>query len=224
MNYCLLWAPLSRGYIANADAYYFLARSLNLVMKSNPLKHLLYRPTMLRHIAQWLLQLSEFDFVVVTPRSLAYKLRLICYSSFIFESVSGFYKILPCEEICFIDNKEWCFFFHGSSTQRGGEVGYHFMLLLALMFIYFLKSGPLSQQWSLGWSSDHTFGFSLQMGSSRLYVQRDSTYIIKQVNGEFSLKEITLVAHRTVVISKYDHFQVSNSTMCHRCMTSKLMH
>lgn len=53
---------------------YPLPHSLNLVRESNPLKYLLPGLAMLGRITWWLLQLSEFDITIVTPKGLRGKI------------------------------------------------------------------------------------------------------------------------------------------------------
>lgn len=62
--------------------HYLLTHLLNLVIRSNPLKYLLCQPIMSRANARWLLQLKEFDIIVVTPRGLrSQALTDLLYSS-----------------------------------------------------------------------------------------------------------------------------------------------
>lgn len=69
----LNYSPIERHCFAHIFAmqklrHYFLAHSLHMVTKSNPLRYLISRLVLSGRIARWLLQLSEFDIAVVNPK------------------------------------------------------------------------------------------------------------------------------------------------------------
>lgn len=127
----------------------------------------------------------------------ASKLSFVWFPSIVLsrEHVS-LYEALSCEEICSIEDVERRIGFDGSSIDWGGVAR---ILLCApvctdISFSFRLKFHVSTTNWV--WSSDIGLISSLQMGICRLCVKRDSMLIIKQVNGEFALKKITLLAHQ----------------------------
>lgn len=107
MNY----SAIERHCLASVFAtqklcHYFLAH-LDLITRLNPLRYLLSRPAMSGRIAQWLLQLNEFDINVITPQGLRSQALFDLIAQFPSEKCEPLHEKLPCEEICFVETKEW---------------------------------------------------------------------------------------------------------------------
>lgn len=66
---------------------------LYLLLKSNPLKYLITLSPMLGCITQSLLQLTEFDVIVVTPSGLRIRPYLIYYNNSLVKSINLYVKI-----------------------------------------------------------------------------------------------------------------------------------
>ena len=60
-------ACLALIYAAQQLRHYLLAYTVQLLKKSHPIHSLLRRPVLSERLAQWLLQLSEFEIIVITP-------------------------------------------------------------------------------------------------------------------------------------------------------------
>ena len=60
-------ACLSLIYVAQRLRHYSLARTIYLMTKSHPIRSLLRRPILSGRLAQWLLQLSEFEIIPIAP-------------------------------------------------------------------------------------------------------------------------------------------------------------
>ena len=54
-------------YAAKRLRHYFLAHTIYLMTKSHPIRSLLRRSVLSRRLAQWLLQLSEFEIILISP-------------------------------------------------------------------------------------------------------------------------------------------------------------
>lgn len=178
--------------------YYFLAHSVILVTKSNPLRYLLSRPVMLGRTARWLLQLNEYDITVVNLK----KLRNQALSDLIAQFSSGkcepLYEELPGEEICSLETKVWRLAFDGSSTHQGGDAG---------VVLYDAEGVNISLSFKLEFPCSNNVAeyealllgliSALKLGVKKLRVQGDSKLIVEQVNREFALKEAALVEYGT---------------------------
>ena len=58
-------ACLSFIYVAQRLRHYSLAHTIYLMTKSHPIRSLLRRPILFGRLAQWLLQLSEFEIIPI---------------------------------------------------------------------------------------------------------------------------------------------------------------
>ena len=63
-------ACLSLIYVAKQLRHYFLAHTVYLMTKSHPIRSLLRRSVLSGRLAQWLLQLSEFEIILIAPMAL----------------------------------------------------------------------------------------------------------------------------------------------------------
>ena len=60
-------ACLALIYVAQQLCHYLLAYMVQLLKKSHPIHSLLRQPVLSGRLAQWLLQLSEFEIIKITP-------------------------------------------------------------------------------------------------------------------------------------------------------------
>ena len=60
-------ACLGLVYVAQRLRHYLLAHTVQLLTKSHPIHSLLRRPVLSKRLAQWLLQLSKFEIITITP-------------------------------------------------------------------------------------------------------------------------------------------------------------
>lgn len=79
--------------------YYFLAHSLHLVTKSNPLTYLLTRPILSGRVARWLLQLREVDITLVNPKRIKSQALTDLLAQFPAGQHETLCEDLPCEEV-----------------------------------------------------------------------------------------------------------------------------
>ena len=63
-------ACLALVYASQRLRYYFLVHRIQLMTKSHPIKSLLHRPILSDRLAQWLLQLSQYEIITETPTAI----------------------------------------------------------------------------------------------------------------------------------------------------------
>lgn len=91
---------------------------LNLVTKSNPLRCLLSRLAMSGRTARQILQLNEYDIIVIIPKKLRSQALSDLIAQFPSEKCEPPHEELSCEKLCSVDTKEWRLAFNGSSTPK----------------------------------------------------------------------------------------------------------
>ncbi|CAL8156185.1 unnamed protein product [Prunus armeniaca] len=118
---------LALVYTAQQLQHYFIAQKLQLTVKSDPVRYLLMRPVLSRHLARWLLQLSEFDITCITPRAIKGQAVIDMLTMFLeaeeiilSEEVLG---ELPEMVAVATEEEPWTLYFDGSSTTNSGGAG-----------------------------------------------------------------------------------------------------
>ena len=103
-------------YVSQRLRHYFLAYEVWLMTKSHVIKALLQQPILLGKISQWLLQLSQYDLRMGTPRAMKSQAIVDLLAQFLGEEefslddeVPG--EITMAEEV----REQWVMKFDGSS-------------------------------------------------------------------------------------------------------------
>ena len=162
--------------------------------KSHAIKALLQQPILSGRISQWLLQLSQYDLKMGTPRVVKSQAITDLLAQFpreeefpLGDEVPG--EVAMAEEV----RERWVMKFDGSSTTQSGGVGvvlYHeedeaIALLFKLEF-------PCSNNTTEYEAYLTGLATTLEMGVKHLKVLGDSNLMVCQTKGSFSLKEPNL--------------------------------
>ena len=116
-------ACLAIIYASQRLRHYFLAYEVWLMTKSHAIKALFQQPILSGKISQWLLQLSQYDLRMETPRAVKSKAIADLLAQFpgeeefsMDDEVSG--EVAMAEEV----KEQWVMKFDGSSTTQSGGV------------------------------------------------------------------------------------------------------
>ena len=117
-------ACLAIVYASQRLRHYFLAYEVWLMTKSHAIKALLQQPILSGRISQWLLQLSQYDLKMGTPRAVKSQAIADLLAQFpgqeefpLGDKVPG--EVAMAEEV----RERWVMKFDGSSTTQSGGVG-----------------------------------------------------------------------------------------------------
>ena len=117
-------ACLAIVYASQRLRHYFLAYEVWLMTKSHAIKALLQQPILSSRISQWLLQLSQYDLRMGTPRAVKSQAIADLLVQFpreeefpLDDEVLG--EVAMAEEV----KEQWVMKFDGSSTTHSGGVG-----------------------------------------------------------------------------------------------------
>ena len=120
-------ACLTLIYAAQQLRHYLLAHTVQLLTKSHPIHSLLRRPVLFGRLAQWLLQLSEFKIIVITPIAVRGQAIADLLANFpgednwdITNDVPG---ELPAVALVETAGAAWTLHFDGSSATSEGGAG-----------------------------------------------------------------------------------------------------
>ena len=120
-------ACLALIYDAQWLRHYLLAHTMQLLTKSHPTHSLLKHPVLFGRLAQWLLQLSEFEIIVITPITLRGQAIADLLSNFPSENNWNITDDVPGElpEIALMEiaRAVWTLHLDGSSTTSEGGAG-----------------------------------------------------------------------------------------------------
>uniref|UniRef100_A0A2N9EST4 RNA-directed DNA polymerase n=1 Tax=Fagus sylvatica TaxID=28930 RepID=A0A2N9EST4_FAGSY len=215
-------ACLALIYASQRLRHYFLAHKIQLITKSHPIRSLLHRPVLSGRLAQWLLQLSQYEITTETPTAIKSQAIADLLAQFPGEDSSSISHEVPGEigEVLLADlaDSTWTLKFDGSSTSSSSGAG---IVLAREDGKTIAKSFKLDFPCSNNASEYEAYITGLviahEMGIKHLRVIGDSNLIICQTKGEFSLKEPSLALYRALaqkLEEKFDTFEISHAMRC----------
>ncbi|XP_026420199.1 uncharacterized protein LOC113316193 [Papaver somniferum] len=176
--------------------HYLLSNRVVLVAKADPIKFLLSKPALIGRPAKWLLQMSEFVIAFVPPIAIKGQVVADLLAAFPGEDITMLHEEVPGEfpEISIIQEETWLLYFDGSATPSNDTGGAEYEVFL--------------------------LGLSLakKAGAKHLEIRGDSKLLVNQMNGVYSLKEITLSLFRNEAQRLLTHF--SDATIVHTGRTN----
>jgi ribonuclease HI len=206
-------------YASQRLRHYFLAHKVQLMMKSHPIRSLLQRPVLSGRLAQWLLQLSQYEIIAETPTAIKSQAIADLLAQFPGEDNSSISDEVPGEvdEVLMVDlaGVTWTLRFDGSSTTVSSEAG---IVLFRNDGEAIPKSFKLDFPCSNNVAEYETYLTGLavawEMGIKHLKVVGDSNLIVCQARGEFSLKEHSLAPYRALaqkLEEKFATFEIEHA-------------
>uniref|UniRef100_A0A2N9HJV8 Uncharacterized protein n=1 Tax=Fagus sylvatica TaxID=28930 RepID=A0A2N9HJV8_FAGSY len=199
--------------------HYFLAHKIQLMTKSHPIRSLLQRPVLSGRLAQWLLQLSQYEISTETPTAIKSQAIADLLAQFPGEDGSVISQEVPGEVggalLVGMADSIWTLNFDGSSTSVSSGAG---VVLTREDGETIAKSFKLNFPCSNNASEYEAYitGLAIahEMGIKHLRVIGDSNLIVCQAKGEFSLKEPSLAPYRALaqrLEGKFSTFEVTHA-------------
>ena len=202
-------------YTAQRLRHYFLAHTIYLMTKSHPISSLLWCPVLSGRLAQWLLQLSEFEIIPITPTAVKGQAIADLLAWFLGEEGWNVANEVPGDlpEVSVVEaaGAKWTLRFDGSSTATEGgarivlikEVGEAVAMSFKLNF-------PCTNNTAEYEAYLTGLAVAREMGIKHLRVIGDLNLVVYQVKGEFALKEPSLAPYRTMAQMLEDSFEDFN--------------
>ncbi|XP_028058636.1 uncharacterized protein LOC114262473 [Camellia sinensis] len=196
-RYCLALV-----FTAQKLRHYFLARQIQIVTRSDPIRYLISKPTIIGKVARWLLALGEFEITCVAPKAIKSQALADLFAQFpsadyepVNEELRGDVHAAMASEESF-----WTLSFDGAAVGGKGETG----------IVLTSKSGEklyLSYKLDFYCSNNEAEYEALILGLiaaekhniKKIRIRGDSKLIVKQVSGQFVLKEPALATYRTTI-------------------------
>uniref|UniRef100_A0A2N9IR83 Integrase catalytic domain-containing protein n=1 Tax=Fagus sylvatica TaxID=28930 RepID=A0A2N9IR83_FAGSY len=215
-------ACLALIYASQRLRHYFLAHKIQLMTKSHPIRSLLHRPVLSGRLAQWFLQLSQYEINIETPTAIKSQAIADLLAQFPGEDSSSISHEVPGGMgealLANLVDSTWKLKFNGSSTSNSSGAG---IVLIRQDGETIAKSFKLDFSYSNNASEYEAYitGLAIahEMGIKHLRVIGDSNLIIYQTKGEFSLKEPSLALYRALaqkLKEKFDTFEISHAMRC----------
>uniref|UniRef100_A0A2N9G8E1 RNA-directed DNA polymerase n=1 Tax=Fagus sylvatica TaxID=28930 RepID=A0A2N9G8E1_FAGSY len=161
-------------YASQRLRHYFLAHKVQLMTKSHPIRSLLHRSVLSGRLAQWLLQLSQYEIIAETPTAIKSQAIADLLAQFPGEDNSFITDEVPGEinEVFLtgLADSVWTLRFDGSSTATSAGAG----------IVLYKDDGEAVTK---------SFKFDFPC---------DSNLVVCQARGEFSLKEPSLAPYRAL--------------------------
>ena len=205
-------ACLSLIYAAQRLRHYFLAHTIYLMTKSHPIRSLLRRPVLSGRLVQWLLQLSKFEIIPITPTAVKRQAIADLLAWFLGEEGWNVADEVPGDLLELLAFKaagaKWTLRFDGSSTDTEGEAG---IVLIEeareAVAMSFKLNFPCINNTAKYEAYLTGLAVAHEMGIKHLKVIGDSNLVVCQAKGEFALKEPSLAPYRTVAQMLEDSFE-----------------
>ena len=205
-------ACLSLIYATQKLRHYFMSYTVYLMTKSHPIKTLLRQPVLSERLAQWLLQLLEYEIVPITPKAIKRQAIANLLAQFPGEDALSINDEVPGEVgvVAFaeISDAIWILRFDGSSTIfRGGagvvltkEGGNTLSMSFKLDFPCFNNAAEYEVYLT-------SLALARELRIKRLKVRGDSNLVISQDKGDFALREPSLAPYRAMAQRLEDYFE-----------------
>ena len=205
-------ACLSLIYAAQRLRHYFLAHKIYLMTKSYPILSLLRRPVLSGRLVQWLLQLSKFEIIPITPTAVKRQAIADLLAWFLGEEGWNVADEVPGDLLEVLAFKaaeaKWTLRFDGFSTATEGEAG---IVLIKeareAVAMSFKLNFPCTNNTAEYEAYLTGLAVAHEMGIKHLKVIGDSNLVVCQAKGEFALKELSLAPYRTVAQMLEDSFE-----------------
>uniref|UniRef100_A0A2N9FIH6 Integrase catalytic domain-containing protein n=1 Tax=Fagus sylvatica TaxID=28930 RepID=A0A2N9FIH6_FAGSY len=158
-------------YASQRLRHYFLAHKVQLMTKSHPIRSLLHRSVLSGRLAQWLLQLSQYEIIAETPTAIKS------------QAIADLLAQFPGEDNSFITDEV-----PGEINEDDGEA-----VTKSFKFDFPCSNNAAEYEaYLVG------LAIAYEMGIKHLRVIGDSNLVVCQARGEFSLKEPSLAPYRAL--------------------------
>jgi ribonuclease HI len=206
-------------YASQRLRHYFLAHKVQLMTRSHPIRSLLQRPVLFGRLAQWLLQLSQYEIIAETPTAIKSQAIADLLAQFPREDNSFISDEVPgkIDEVFLagLADSVWTLKFDGSSTATSAGAG-------IVLYKYDGEAITKSFKFDFPYSNNATeyeayltgLAIAYEMGIKHLRVIGDSNLVVCQARGEFSLKEPSLAPYRALaqkLEAKFSTFEIEHA-------------
>ena len=198
-------------YAAQRLHHYLLAHTIQLLTKSHVIHSLLRRPILSGRLAQWLLQLSEFEIITITPIVVRGQAIIDLLSNFpredswnINDDVPG---KLPEIALMEIAGAIRTLRFDGSfTTSEGGAGIVLYKSTKETVAMSFMLDFPYTKKVAKYEAYLMGLAIAQEVGIKQLRVIGDSN-LVCQARGDFALKEPSLAPYRAMAQRLDDSFE-----------------
>uniref|UniRef100_A0A2N9HSM7 Uncharacterized protein n=1 Tax=Fagus sylvatica TaxID=28930 RepID=A0A2N9HSM7_FAGSY len=190
-------------YASQRLRHYFLAHKVQLMTKSHPIRSLLQRSVLSGRLAQWLLQLSQYEITAETPTAIKSQAIADLLAQFPGEDNSFITDEVPGEInevfLAGLADSVWTLRFDGSSTATSAGAG---------IVLYKDDGEAVTKSFKFDFPCSNNaaeyeaylagLAIAYEMGIKHLRVIGDSNLVVCQARGEFSLKEPSFAPYRAL--------------------------
>uniref|UniRef100_A0A2N9ER61 RNA-directed DNA polymerase n=1 Tax=Fagus sylvatica TaxID=28930 RepID=A0A2N9ER61_FAGSY len=206
-------------YASQRLRHYFLAHKVQLMTKSHPIRSLLQRPVLSGRLAQWLLQLSQYEIIVETSTAIKSQAIADLLAQFPGEDNSFITDEVPGEInevfLAGLADSIWTLKFDGSSTATSAGAG---------IVLYKDNGEAVTKSFKFDFPCSNNaaeyeaylagLAIAYEMRIKHLRVIDDSNLVVCQTRGEFSLKEPSLAPYRALaqkLEAKFSIFEIEHA-------------
>ncbi|KAL6291692.1 hypothetical protein ACE6H2_009202 [Prunus campanulata] len=176
--------------------HYILSHGITLISKADPLKYLMAKPVPSGRLAKWSLLLSEFEIKYVSQKAIKGQALADFLAAHPVPDNMELSNDLPDEEVFSTEISPWQLYFDGAARKKGAGAGVVFITpsggLIPYSFsLMTLCSNNIAEYEALIIGLE----IALEMSINCLHAFGDSQLIVKQLNGQYAVKNENLVPY-----------------------------
>ncbi|BFG25129.1 hypothetical protein CerSpe_114040 [Prunus speciosa] len=175
---------------------YILSHGITLISKADPLRYLMAKPVPSGRLAKWSLLLSEFEIKYVSQKAIKGQALADFLAAHPVPDNMELPNDLPDEEVFSTEISLWQLYFDAATRKKGAGAGVVFITpsggLIPYSFsLMTLCSNNIAEYKALIIGLEIT----LEMSINCLHAFGDSQLIVKQLNGQYAIKNENLVSY-----------------------------
>ncbi|KAI5316794.1 hypothetical protein L3X38_036501 [Prunus dulcis] len=194
--------------------HYILSHRVILISKADPLRYLMSKPVLSGRIAKWSLLLSEFEIKFVPQKAIKGQALADFLAAHPTPDNMELPADLPDEEVFTIEALTWQLYFDGAARRNGAGAGLVFITpsggLIPYSFsLLTLCSNNVAEYEALIIGLE----IALEMHIDCLQAYGDSQLVVRQLNGQYAVRNATLVSYHDrakYLMSQFQDIHVSH--------------
>ncbi|KAI5349072.1 hypothetical protein L3X38_001959 [Prunus dulcis] len=205
---------LALVFVVQKLRHYILSHRVILISKADPLRYLMSKPVLSGRIAKWSLLLSEFEIKFVPQKAIKGQALADFLAAHPTPDNMELPADLPDEEVFAIEALTWQLYFDGAARRNGAGAGLVFITpsggLIPYSFsLLALCSNNVAEYEALIIGLE----IALEMHIDCLQAYGDSQLVVRQLNGQYAVRNATLVPYHErakYLMSQFQDIHVSH--------------
>ena len=191
--------------------HYLLSHSITLISKADPLRYLMSKPVPSGRLAKWSLLLSEFEIKYVSQKAIKGQALADFLAAHPVPDNMELPSNLPDEEVFSTYISQWQLYFDGAARKKGAGAGIVFITPCGGLIPYSFSLMELCSNNAAEYEALIIgLEIALELHVDCLQAYGDSQLIVKQMNGQYAVKNENLTLYHERAKHLVSQFQEIN--------------